>query len=142
MLWLKAMAEPFNKFINELVFSVYQVAGLFLFIMYIRTRRFAKDTKAVTEKISAMQAGKETEPLSFPRRSLLCKTASELNTLENGIEAAIEQRNRSNKMRVELITNVSHDLKAPLTSIINYADTDSIYCCCVCSTSCVFCIHN
>ena len=30
MLWLKAMAEPFNKFINELVFSVYQVAGLFL----------------------------------------------------------------------------------------------------------------
>lgn len=98
------------------------VAGLFLFIMYIRTRRFAKDTKAVTEKISAMQAGKETEPLSFPRRSLLCKTASELNTLENGIEAAIEQRNRSNKMRVELITNVSHDLKTPLTSIINYAD--------------------
>ncbi|MBQ9136918.1 MAG: HAMP domain-containing histidine kinase [Lachnospiraceae bacterium] len=98
------------------------VAGLFLFIMYIRARRFAKDTKAVTEKISAMQAGKETELLSFPRRSLLYVTALELNTLENGIEAAIEQRNRSNKMRVELITNVSHDLKTPLTSIINYAD--------------------
>lgn len=97
-------------------------AGLFLFIMYIRTRRFAKDTKAVTEKISTMQAGEETAPLSLPRRSLLWRTATELNTLENGIEAAIEQRNRSNKMRVELITNVSHDLKTPLTSIINYAD--------------------
>ena len=30
MLWLKAMAEAFNKFINELVFSVYQISGLFL----------------------------------------------------------------------------------------------------------------
>ena len=42
--------------------------------------------------------------------------------MENGIENAVKLKSRSDKMRVELITNVSHDLKTPLTSIINYAD--------------------
>ena len=97
-------------------------AGLFLFIMYIRAKHFIKDMKAVTDKISSMLAGTDTEALMLPHSSLLCQTAAELNVLESGIEAAVEQKNRSNKMRVELITNVSHDLKTPLTSIINYAD--------------------
>lgn len=98
------------------------MAGIFLLIMFIRARRLTKDLKAVTAKISSMQAGKETAPLKLSCHSMLHQTSIELNTLEDGIEAAVEQRDRSNRMRVELITNVSHDLKTPLTSIINYAD--------------------
>lgn len=45
-----------------------------------------------------------------------------LNNISNGFEDAIQERMKSERMKVELITNVSHDIKTPLTSIINYVD--------------------
>lgn len=45
-----------------------------------------------------------------------------LNNISNGFENAIQDRMKSERMKVELITNVSHDIKTPLTSIINYVD--------------------
>lgn len=45
-----------------------------------------------------------------------------LNSLGEGISRAVAERLRSERLKTELITNVSHDLKTPLTSIINYAD--------------------
>ncbi|MCM1325146.1 MAG: HAMP domain-containing histidine kinase [Bacteroidales bacterium] len=45
-----------------------------------------------------------------------------LNRIAQGINVAVEQRMKSEHLKTELITNVSHDLKTPLTSIINYAD--------------------
>lgn len=48
--------------------------------------------------------------------------ADELNNLGHAISAAVEDRMRSEHFKAELITNVSHDLKTPLTSIINYVD--------------------
>lgn len=46
----------------------------------------------------------------------------DLNRIGEGISKAVEERLRSERLKTELITNVSHDLKTPLTSIINYAD--------------------
>lgn len=46
----------------------------------------------------------------------------ELNTIRDGVSRAVEARMRSEHFRTELITNVSHDIKTPLTSIINYVD--------------------
>ncbi|MGN1399661.1 MAG: sensor histidine kinase [Erysipelotrichaceae bacterium] len=51
----------------------------------------------------------------------LKKHGENLNNLANGINVAVEERLKSERMKTELITNVSHDLKTPLTSIINYA---------------------
>lgn len=48
--------------------------------------------------------------------------AEELNNLGQAIGAAVEERMRSEHFKAELITNVSHDLKTPLTSIISYVD--------------------
>lgn len=45
-----------------------------------------------------------------------------LNNISNGFEAAVEESMKSERMKTELITNVSHDIKTPLTSIINYVD--------------------
>ena len=45
-----------------------------------------------------------------------------LNTIGDGLTAAVEDRMKSERMKTELITNVSHDIKTPLTSIINYTD--------------------
>lgn len=45
-----------------------------------------------------------------------------LNHVDEGISKAVEEQMRSERLKTELITNVSHDLKTPLTSVINYAD--------------------
>jgi len=45
-----------------------------------------------------------------------------LDRIGHGIDIAVEERMKSERMKTELITNVSHDIKTPLTSIINYSD--------------------
>ncbi len=48
--------------------------------------------------------------------------ADDLNSIGKGMSKAIEERMKSEHFKAELITNVSHDIKTPLTSIINYVD--------------------
>ena len=48
--------------------------------------------------------------------------AEDLNHIRDGMNAAVEERMKSEHFKSELITNVSHDIKTPLTSIINYVD--------------------
>lgn len=47
---------------------------------------------------------------------------ADLNSLSEGLSLALEERMRGERFKTELITNVSHDLKTPLTSIVNYVD--------------------
>lgn len=48
--------------------------------------------------------------------------ADDLNNIGLGIQKAVEESMKSERLKTELITNVSHDLKTPLTSIVNYVD--------------------
>lgn len=48
--------------------------------------------------------------------------ADNLENISTGMEEAIQERLKSERLKTELITNVSHDIKTPLTSIINYSD--------------------
>jgi signal transduction histidine kinase len=48
--------------------------------------------------------------------------AEDINNIADGVKAAVDREMKAEHMKVELITNVSHDLKTPLTSIITYSD--------------------
>jgi len=70
----------------------------------------------------ALAAGDLSHQTDTSRLMLDFKEHGEnLNSIAEGMNRAVEERMKSEHMKTELITNVSHDLKTPLTSIINYA---------------------
>lgn len=72
------------------------------------------------ERIAGGDFENKLETDKLPRD--MKKLAQSLNNLGEGMNAAVEQRTKSERLKAELITNVSHDIKTPLTSIINYTD--------------------
>ncbi len=87
-----------------------------------RVRRLAEDLGALTEQIGAVRGGDMENALFLPEDSDLKAAADDLNSIQEGMEAAIRERTKSERMKVELVANVSHDIKTPLTSIVSYVD--------------------
>lgn len=68
-------------------------------------------------------AGDLSQPIDTRRMFWEFKKHGEnINKMSDGISLAVEERMKSERFKTELITNVSHDIKTPLTSIINYVD--------------------
>ena len=80
---------------------------------------YEKIRTAITE-ISAGNTTYKTDTKYMT--ATMAEQAQNLNNIGQAVEAAAEKQVRSEKLRAELITNVSHDIKTPLTSIINYID--------------------
>ena len=70
----------------------------------------------LNRQIESIRAGDLSKPLDLPEDADLRKTAEALNDIQSGMKSALEEQTRSERMKVELISNVSHDLKTPLTS--------------------------
>ncbi len=87
-----------------------------------RELSLSKDLGRLAGQVEAVRAGELSKPLTLPEDADLRKTADDLNDIQSGMRAALEEQTRSERMKVELVSNVSHDLKTPLTSILSYAE--------------------
>lgn len=61
-------------------------------------------------------------PIDLERAGTYRRLAERINHLSQGMKQAVDDRVRNERLKTELISNVSHDLRTPLTAIINYTD--------------------
>ncbi|MBQ6239465.1 MAG: HAMP domain-containing histidine kinase [Firmicutes bacterium] len=104
--------------VEFLVFMVlvHVVLGIFLIYLAVGLRKLQKGGQALAAGDYSTKVDTRFLFGDFRRHG------EELNTIQEGVRKAVEQQMRSERMKTELITNVSHDIKTPLTSIINYVD--------------------
>ena len=106
-------------------FALLIFSGLLMIVLAVFARRaqeMAVDLGALTDHLALLRGGQVDRPLSIPPGRDLCQAADDLNHIQQGLHQAVEERTRSERMKVELVTNVSHDLKTPLTSILSYTE--------------------
>lgn len=106
-----------DTIIPVILIVIFDVAGMF----------FA--ARALTSLKKIMVAVKETSEGNFDKKvdpdeisPSLKNFAIDVSNMQNGLKQAVGRAVKGEKMKTELITNVSHDLKTPLTSIITYVD--------------------
>ena len=109
----------------ETVWVIVTPAALLMLVCAVliwRLHRLWTDFGAVADQAAAVRAGELERELALQKNSDLSGLADDLNHIRQGLHQAVEERTRSERMKVELVTNVSHDLKTPLTSIISYTE--------------------
>ena len=100
-------------------FWVISRAVLTIVILYLASslRLLQKEGQAIADGQTDYK-GKPI-PRWLPARK---KHEENLQSIQLGIQKAVDEQTRAERMKTELITNVSHDIKTPLTSIVNYVD--------------------
>ena len=105
---------------SPIIFFVWVFYNLALFLAMCFGAWQMKSLKAAGERMSK---GNIDEKIDTKHMYWEFKSHAEnLNSIGDGMAAAVEQRMKSERLKTELITNVSHDIKTPLTSIVNYVD--------------------
>lgn len=95
------------------------ILGLMLFVFLNRSIW----QKRISETIQQMTQGDVSIKVDTKdMKGTTLQLAQEVNYLGAGLEKALEEATVNERMKTELLTNVSHDIKTPLTSIVNYVD--------------------
>lgn len=90
---------------------------------YVRAgNEIMHDISGVLDQVSRISAGDLSWTPGLPDTSPLIQVSCQLSEIGGGMQKSVEKQMQSERMKVELVTNVSHDLKTPLTSIISYVD--------------------
>lgn len=77
---------------------------------------------SIVETTNELAAGRLGADLKTSGKSVLSDLANNINHLKHGVQTSQNEQAKSERLKTELITNVSHDLRTPLTSIINYTE--------------------
>ena len=92
------------------------ITGSVLFFLIIDLSKIRKGGEEIARGNTEYRIDTKGMFGSFKRHAVY------LNSISDGMQKALDDRMKSERLKTELITNVSHDLKTPLTSIVNYVD--------------------
>ena len=107
---------------DQSAFFVLVLLGFNAFVV-LYVFQIARSLKRITYVAAAIAQGDLKAKVSMDTIAGSLKSHGEIiNHIGNGIDAAVNEKIKSEKFKTELIANVSHDIKTPLTSIINYVD--------------------
>ncbi len=110
------IVQPFALVIY---FPAVMLLGLPALFLFARRAAYLNRILVSAEK---MANGMLYEDIKAKGKSPLAKHAENLNRLREGVQISMNEQAKSERLKTELITNVSHDLRTPLTSIITYTD--------------------
>lgn len=116
-----------NKNIIVNFFSVYPFKASFIVIILpvivaLYSIKKTIEIKKVTEALHIINQGNLKYDIPEGGASEIVELIDNINKIKNSYEVALEDTLKNEKLKTELITNVSHDLRTPLTSIINYVN--------------------
>jgi len=92
--------------------------GLACFVIAVR----AKDLDEIKKGVSEVRNGNVAYKIPEVRCQDLKALASNVNDIAQGLDESVSAKVKAERLKTELITNVSHDLKTPITSIISYTE--------------------
>ncbi|MBO8157859.1 MAG: HAMP domain-containing histidine kinase [Bacillaceae bacterium] len=95
------------------------VVGLPLFFLILKRTGYFNQ---IVRNAGALVNGRYEPDLEIKGRSVLAELAEYINKMKYGVQSSQRARAKSERLKTELITNVSHDLRTPLTSIMTYVD--------------------
>lgn len=107
-----------NSFIFPYAFGMI-VLGIPLGLIIIKQAGYFNRILHFTNKL---ETGDFDKDLPIKGRSVLVKLGKNLNAIKQDLKTSQNEQAKSERLKAELITNVSHDLRTPLTSIITYAE--------------------
>lgn len=113
---LAVIAYPVLVAATFFVFPV--TIGLAVWLAHKKVKEF----NAIKEGVQKVKEGDLHYNINVPGKGEFAKLASDINSITDGLNNAVENELKSERLKAELITNVSHDIRTPLTSIITYVD--------------------
>lgn len=119
--------KPMRKELIIILVIVALAVGVLLFVTYflLFTKKYSKYLSEICDGIREISAGEFNTRIPVRNKDEFSIIASNINKMASDVSIIMESERNSEKAKHDLITNIAHDLRTPLTSIIGYLDLAS-----------------